>query len=322
MKINESTLNNPCVNGSSDANAFKKDAREGSHQIIARLKGSKGRYSGGQRKIAEFVLANMQAAAFFTGRQLAEASGVSEATVTRFVGVLKYSGYTAFQKELQQHIMAEFKGDKRFKESLPCIGNGDTPFSKFIRQEIENLSSLEQNADLTSFRQAVHAIQHAEKIVIVGVRASAALAWRLWFGLNKIRFNIVKILEVSAESFEYIDRLTDKDVVVAIAFPRYLASMIRLLKNVMANNIRIISITGSEFSFIQGDINLYCQTRSTTFIANHCAPAILINALIHEVSLGDRERTLRVLENFEKLAEKNGFFARYALSISGKETSE
>ena len=285
---------------------------EENNQVMTKLKRNKGRYSPGQRKIAEFVLGNMDTAAFSTGKELAEASGVSEATINRFVGALEYSGYAIFQKDLQQHVMAKFKGDKRFKESLPAIGGVDTPLTKFIQREIENISSLQQDFNLESFRQAVQAIQGAEKVFIVGVRGSAALAWRLWFGLNKIRFNVMKIVEISAESFEVMDRLTPKDAVVAIAFPRYLASMVRLLKNAAVNRIPVISITGNEFSFIQGDINLYCPAQSTTFIANHCAPTILINALIHEVSLGDQERTLKVLKDFETLAEKNDFFARHA----------
>lgn len=281
-------------------------------QIIVRMKKHKDRYSPGQRKIAEFVLGNIHTAAFLTGKKLAEASGVSEATVNRLVCMLGYSGYPAFQKDIQQQIMADFKGDKRFKKSLPSAGSVNTPLTKFIEQEIENIASLQQNFDQEAFEQAVQAICSAVKIVIVGVRGSAALAWRLWFGLNKLRLNAVRIVEISAESFEYIDRLSPEDVIVAIAFPRYLDSMVRLLKNAAAKQIRAISITGSEFSFIQGDINLYCPAKNTTFIANHCAPMILINALIHEVSLGDQQGSLTALEDFEKLAEKNNFFTRQA----------
>jgi DNA-binding MurR/RpiR family transcriptional regulator len=285
---------------------------EEDRQIIVRMKNHKGRYSPGQRKIAEFVIGNIHTAAFLTGKKLAEASGVSEATVNRLVCMLGYSGYSAFQKDVQQQIMAVFKGDRRFKKSLPKAGSVNTPLTKFIDQEIENIASLQQNFDQKAFERAVQAICSAAKIVVLGVRGSAALAWRLWFGLNKLRLNAVRIVEISAESFEYVDRLGPEDVIVAIAFPRYLDAMVRLLKNAAARQVRVISITGSEFSFIQGDINLYCPAKSTTFIANHCAPMILINALIHEASLGDRQRSLAALEDFEKLAEKNNFFTRQA----------
>ena len=276
------------------------------------MKKYKDRYSPGQRKIAEFVLGNIHTAAFLTGKKLAEASRVSEATVNRLVCMLGYSGYAAFQKDIQQHIMADFKGDKRFKKSLPRAGSVNTPLTKFIDQEIENIASLQQDFDQAVFAQAVRAICSAARIVVLGVRGSAALAWRLWFGLNKLRLNAVRIVEISAESFEYVDRLGPDDVIVAIAFPRYLDSMVRLLKNAAARQIRVISVTGGEFSFIQGDINLYCPAKSTTFIANHCAPLILINALIHEVSLEDQQGSLTALEDFEKLAEKNNFFTRQA----------
>lgn len=290
----------------------KGSAVEEYKQIITRMKKHKDRYSPGQRKIAEFVLGNLHTAAFLTGKRLAEASRVSEATVNRLVCMLGYSGYTAFQKDIQQQIMADFKGDKRFKKALPRAGSVSTPLTKFIDQEIENIASLQQDFDQKAFGQAVEAICSAGRIVVLGVRGSAALAWRLWFGLNKLRLNAVRIVEISAESFECVDRLGPDDVIVAIAFPRYLTSMVRLLKDAAARKVRVISVTGSEFSFIQGDINLYCPAKSTTFIANHCAPLILINALIHEVSLGDQQGSLAALEDFEKLAERNNFFTRQA----------
>lgn len=285
---------------------------EESRQIITRMKRHKDRYSPGQRKIAEFVLGNIHTAAFLTGKSLARASGVSEATVNRLVCMLGYSGYAAFQKDIQQHIMADFKGDKRFKRSLPGAEGVNTPLTKFIDQEIENIAALQQNFDRQAFAQAVKAVCSAATVVVLGVRGSAALAWRLWFGLNKLRLNAVRIVEISAESFEYVDRLGPRDVIVAIAFPRYLAAMVRLLKNAKARQVGVISVTASEFSFIQGDINLYCPAKSTTFIANHCAPQILINALIHEVSLADQGRSLAALEDFERLAEENNFFTRQA----------
>lgn len=283
---------------------------EDKNQIIAKLKQHIGQYSPGQRKIAEFVLGNLHTSAFKNGKELAEASGVSEATITRFVSMLGYSGYPAFQKDIQLQIMTEFKGDKRFRRSLPVNEKKHTPLNDFIKQEIENITALQERFDPIAFNEAVQAVRAAKKILIIGVRGSTSLAQRLWFGFNKIRLNPMRMYEISEESFEIVDQLTPDDIIVAIAFPRYLNSMVRLLNNAKSKNIKILSITDSEFSLIQGDVNLYCQAKNTTFISNHCAPMILINALIHETSLCDQEGTLDALEKFESLTERNNFFAR------------
>ena len=278
--------------------------------FIENLKRHINRYSPGQRKIAEYVLGNLHAAAFKTGKELAEASGVSEATISRFVGRLGYSHYSVYQKELQLQVMSEFKGDKRFKKALPGQDQEETSLTKFIRQELENISDLQRNFQPEEFKRAVSGIRGAEKIMIIGVRGAAALAQRLYFGLYKIRLDATIMNKISAETFEDVDRLTSRDLIIAIAFPRYLSSMVKLLKNAKSRNIKVLTITDNEFSLIQGDINLYCPAKNTTFISNHCAPLILVTALVHEVSVRDSDGTLHALEVFENLVEKNEFFAR------------
>ena len=276
--------------------------------FLDKLKDHISRYSPGQRKIAEYVLGNLHSAAFKTGKELATASGVSEATISRFVGRLGYPNYSAYQKDLQLQVMAEFKGDKRFKKAIPGRDHAETPLTKFVQQELDNIAALQRNFDQDAFGRAVDAIFESRTTTVIGVRGCAALAQRLSFGLYKIQFNVSKISKLSAESFEKINRLTPEDTIVVIAFPRYLASMVKLIEYARSKHVRIVAITDSEFSLIQGDINLYCAARNTTFISNHCAPLILINSLIHEISLQESDRTLQALETFENLAEITGFF--------------
>lgn len=50
-----------------------------------------------EKKVADFVMAHHAQTQFFSIAELAEASGVAEATVSRFVRTLRYSGYNAFK---------------------------------------------------------------------------------------------------------------------------------------------------------------------------------------------------------------------------------
>ena len=55
-------------------------------------------------------------------------------------------------------------------------------------------------------------------------------------------------------------------------------------------------------------MSLYAHAESASFVAFHCAPLILINTLLNEISLVDRDRTLNALIRFETLAEDDGYF--------------
>ena len=69
-----------------------------------------------------------------------------------------------------------------------------------------------------------------------------------------------------------------------------------------------VAITDSAFSPLRGDISLYAPAESASFVAFHAAPLVLINALLHELSLGNRDATLAALDRFEAVADSRRFF--------------
>ena len=102
--------------------------------------------------------------------------------------------------------------------------------------------------------------------------------------------------------------MDEKSLVIVIGFPRYLRDLKQILDFSKEKEITTISITDSEFSALIGDINLYTPAETTTFISSHCAPLMLINTIVTELSLMDKQRTRIALENFEKLAESLKYF--------------
>lgn len=274
------------------------------------LKANISRYSYNQKKIAEFVSSNLYSVAFNTAKDIAESTGVSESSISRFVVLIGFKNFLEFQKNIQKHLMNKLGSDNRFIQALPVSKNNTSSLDKFITQEIENITNLQRIFDPIVFDQAVKAIIRAQKILIVGVRATASLAQRLYFGIYKLRLNVHKVDKISIELFEDIDRLCSKDLIISIAFPRYLSSMKHVMQNAKEKGVKVISITDSEFSLIRGDINLYCPVKTTTFLPNHCAPTILITNLVHEVSLCNQKRTIAVLKEHEILFERNKFFLK------------
>ena len=93
-----------------------------------------------------------------------------------------------------------------------------------------------------------------------------------------------------------------------IGFPRYLRELVDLLNFFKKRGLRTITLTDSPFSPLQGEINLYTPAESSLFVAFHCAPLILINAILNELSLMEKDKTLNALNRFEALAEAKGYF--------------
>ena len=274
--------------------------------LLRRLtEGAEG-FSTNQRVLARHVRAHYQAVAFSTINELARQAGVSEATVVRFAKALGFKGYPDFQQEVRRLVRADLKGTERFRLSKADA----SPLDLVLQKEMENLAALREGFDPAAFRQALKAIRGASELLVIGARATAPLAAHLAFGLGKLGLRVSRSLAVASDTYDQIHRLERKACVIVIGYPRYLRELLDALEFAKAAKLATLAITDSAFSPLRGDASLYAPAESASFVAFHSAPLVLINALLHELSLGSRDTTLSALNRFEAVAEQRQFFQK------------
>ena len=278
--------------------------------LVRRLKEGAEGFSRNQRLLARHVLANYQSVAFATVAQLAEDSGVSEATVVRFAKALDFDGYPAFQQEIRRLVRAELRGVDRFKRGVAPRPPARTPLDIVAEKERENLAALYEAFDAHAFAKAVALLREAPEVVVVGTRSTAPLAYHLWFALSKIAVNATRVSTISSETYDRLGRLDRHACVVVIGYPRYLREQVALLEFAKRRKLATLTITDSAFSPLRGQVSLYAPAESVSFVAFHCAPLVLINALVHELSVKDEKKTLEALDRFESVAESQHYFLK------------
>jgi DNA-binding MurR/RpiR family transcriptional regulator len=277
--------------------------------LFSQLKDRSKQLSKNQRVLAKHIVENYQAVAFSNLRQLSSEAGVSEATIVRFAKVMDFKGYPELQKEIRRIVRADMKGGERFRLTYAGRQTGRKgPLSAIIEREIDNISSLQATLDQKAFRQAALALRAASEILVIGTRSTAPLAHHLWFGLDKIRLKATRFVAITTETYDHRARLDARAQVVVIGFPRYLRELREVLEFSKRARVKTLVITDSPFAALHGDINLHAPAESAAFVASHCAPLILINGLLHAVSLLDKARTLDALNRFEVLADNRSYF--------------
>jgi DNA-binding MurR/RpiR family transcriptional regulator len=278
--------------------------------LLRLLQDEAGAFSKNQRILARHVLANYQSVAFATIAQLAPEAGVSEATIVRFAKSLGFSGYPEFQKEIRRLVRADLRGAERFRLGAEKKPAGQTPLDRITEKERENIAALYQSHDAAAFAGAVGMLRRASAVVVVGRRSTAPLAYHFGFALNKIAVNATRITSITAETYEELSRLDRRACVVVIGFPRYLRELVELLEFAKGRGLATLTITDSAFSPLRGRISLYAPAESASFVAFHCAPLVLINALVHELSIADERKTVAALNRFETVAESRNYFVK------------
>lgn len=278
--------------------------------LFERLKDHAEGYSPQQKAVAKFILSNYQRVAFTTIKELARLSAASEATIVRFVKALGFKGYPEFLREIRRAVRKDLKGHDRFRLASRKGCKSDNLLSRFIAKELENISQLRETFDEETFRKVVASLRNAREVMVIGSRSSASLAHHFWFGLTKIGIKTRRVTAVTTETYDDISRMAPGALIVVIGFPRYLKELSEVLEFAKTRKILTVSITDSFFSSLLGDLSLFCPAESVSFIAFHCAPLLLINALIDALSHTDKDATIQTLDRFEKLADHREYFVK------------
>jgi len=268
--------------------------------LLASLENSMASFSKGQKKIAAYILENYDKAAFMTASVLGNKVGVSESTVVRFATELGFKGYPELQKEIQQMIKSKLTAVQRMEVSKNLIGDGDV-VRNVLTGDIDLIRQTAEKTSREDFKAAVEAINSANKIYILGVRSSAALASFLAFYFNLVFENVILVDTSSAsEMFEQMFRISEDDVCIAISFPRYSKQTVNALRFIADRGATVISITDNEESPMveYTDHLLIAKSNMASVVDSLVAPLSLINALIVSVTLS---RTDEVYNNFNEL---------------------
>ena len=260
-------------------------------------------FSKGQKRIAEYILAHYDKAAYLTASRLSSIVGVSESTVVRFAIELGFEGYPEFQHSLKELIRTRLTSFQRMEVTNQIIGDGSV-LEKVLSSDAERIRHTLEEIDGQSFEEAVRHIVSANNIYILGVRSSSYLAGFLNHSFRMI-FDQVRFLQSTSgsEMFEQIMRIQGGDVLIAISFPRYSKRVIHAVEYARNRGADVVALTDSRQSPIAAYANqlLIAQSDMASFVDSLVAPLSIINALIVAVSRQKHEELTERLRELEKI---------------------
>lgn len=260
-------------------------------------------FSKGQKLIAKYLLEHYDKAAYMTASKLGALVNVSESTVVRFAIELGFDGYPALQRSLREFIRNRLTAVQRMEVTNDRIGDGDI-LESVLLSDAEKIKHTLENIDRDSFDRAVDKIIGAENVYIVGVRSSSSLANFLNFNLSMIRDRVNFVQTTSgSEMFEKILRISKKDVMIAISFPRYSKRIINAVEYAKESGADVIALTDSTSSPIaaHADELLIAKSDMASFVDSLVAPLSIINALIVAISRKKQDELNVVFEKLENI---------------------
>ena len=148
--------------------------------ILSTIHNKMTSFSKGQKRIANYIAASYDKAAFMTANKLGKMVNVSESTVVRFAVELGFDGYPSMQKALQDVVRNKLTAVQRIGVANDRFGKQDV-VSKVLQSDMESIRMTSESLDRLVLGRAVETINQAKHIYIVGVRSSAAIALYMCF---------------------------------------------------------------------------------------------------------------------------------------------
>jgi len=274
-------------------------------QIFARTE----RLNGAQKRLGHYLQNDSSALLLSNVSDLADAVGVSKATVVRFAKSLGYKGFPEFKRDIQKEMRRKLRAASRMEQTFAELGNDENIFAKLIKRDIELLQETLQAATLPDFHRSVELIWRARKVFIIGLNASMALAYLLQFRLVRVKKDVHWVFLTGGTSLlEQLAFMERDDVLIAIDFvsvPREVQTALQYAKKVGAPILGITDFPSSPIAKA-ANVCLYAK-RGLHSTVNSLTPAFsLVNALAIAVAWTKKGDSIKALNDLDQLLEGYG----------------
>ena len=280
--------------------------------ILERIQQEEDRLSIQQKRVAQYILQDCGEAAFMTAAKLAEASGVSEATVIRFANRMGYGRYSQLQEELRMVVRTRLSQTERLHRT------GDLRHhSSIMRTAIRSMRTDMHNIEQTllalaedSLREVVELLATARRVFVIGTHSEYGIACYFSSTLCWIRDQVYLIDETHSPSFDAVACAGEQDVILALSFPPYPGPTVRVLETAARRGVQSIAITDSPLSPLARRAGhcLYARDEKLFFADNSAPTVSLLSVILALVGSYDYERSSACLKDKQKYWEELGFY--------------
>ena len=249
-----------------------------------------------------------------TAAKLGDEVGVSESTVVRYAIELGFEGYPEFHSALQETLRMRLTAVQRMEVSDDRISEGEI-LDSVLTSDAERIRKTLENVDREAFDRAIEALLSARRIYVIGMRSSAPLADFLSYYLSLVFDDVRRVRTTSgSEVFEQLMRIDERDVMIAVSFPRYSTRIVSAVDYALGAGVKVISITDSVASPIASGVfaTLTAKSDMVSFGDSLVAPLSIINAIIVAIGKKKKDEIGKTLSKLETVWEEYNVYNKGA----------
>ena len=219
------------------------------------IKSNYVQFNPAMQQIADLLLSRSPDLINSTIGDIAEKSGVSNASVTRFVQMLGYDNFKSFHRSLQQYLLAQRLESKEQQNASSLIYGGGVPNTDdpegicryVIESEIEMLRDTLQLMDFDTVRRVAQQIINARSVLFLGEGRSFLAAQSAC--TRFVRLGVICNAYGDFHSMaSAVAALEEQDLVVGISNMGRSGPVIKCMRFARKQRVRTVAITSVKNS--------------------------------------------------------------------------
>lgn len=224
--------------------------------ILEQLESPTFKVTKSDKLLIAYIKENIEDVFYKPISQIAKESNIGEATITRFVKKMNFSGLQDFKVTLAQEISTINKKNiinKNIQNNEPAL---DTA-KKLLSSNITTLENTVEIINSTDVHDCARLIIDAKKVYFIGIGYSGIIAQDSNYKFMRIGLNCVSF-DSSHTMIMMSSIMKEGDLIVAISHSGETEEIIKTVKLARANNAKIISITENKNSELKdiSDVHL------------------------------------------------------------------
>ena len=244
------------------------------------------------KRIAQYALRDPNRFALQTGAETARETGVQPSTLIRFAKVFGFSGFSEMQRVFRLRLI---EGAPSFQDQihehrrkLEEVAEDDPSaiLNGFADASAVALDHLKTDIDSDALRGAVHMMDCAKEIYVIGQQRAFPVAAYLAYGLIRLEYRCHLLDSVGGMLTQQVATIGVDDLFVAVSFAEYAQPVVDVVSDAHIRKVPVLAITDSMASPLARNSSLYFMVRDAEVhrFRSLAAPIVLAQSLI--IALG------------------------------------
>lgn len=256
-----------------------------------------------ERRIADFMRASQDEAAFLSAAEIAQQLELSEATLVRFARSLGFESYPALREALQEDYRHRMTHSARLRSRLDDLREGGDIFERLVASEIDYLTEALHTVDRQALDAAVELLRSHQRVFVFALGPSVSLVELLQIRLTRAARMVIPLNTSGQEILEPLLLMRSDDLLIVIGFFNVTPALQMVLDYANRQGTPVILVTDMLGPLVGGKADVVLAARRGPVSAFHSltVPMTMINAMLLALSSADQEEVMSHLDKLDQL---------------------